>query len=289
MTAVRPRLEPVARAISEAHSCRFVRRVSGGAFKEVYLIEGTDPPRQALKIIAGPSAAPRTAREIDVLSQCDHPSIARLIDVGRHTLGSREYDYSIEEFLDGGTLSERLGQTTVLSVAEVQEIGTHLIDALQHISSRGSVHRDIKPENIMFRDDSNIPIIVDFGLVRNLSDISLTQSWLARGPGTPYYASPEQLNNQKRLINWRSDQFSLGVTLAFARFQAHPYQLTSEPALAAETVNRVAVRGPVSPEFQQSVQDDSLHALPRMVAAWPVQRFRDATELAEAWESQEGD
>jgi hypothetical protein len=57
------------------------------------------------------------------------------------------------------------------------------------------------------------PALVDFGLVRDLSETSLTASWLPRGPGTPLFASPEQLNNEKALIDWRSDQFSIGVIL----------------------------------------------------------------------------
>jgi len=87
------------------------------------------------------------------------------------------------------------------------------------------VHRDIKPANIMFKEGLETPVLVDFGIVRDLAATSLTQTWSPIGPGTPFFASPEQLNNEKHLIDWRSDQFSLGVTLYFARTARHPYQL----------------------------------------------------------------
>jgi len=75
----------------------------------------------------------------------------------------------------------------------------------------------------MFRSGSDNPVLVDFGLVRALDDSSITQSWLMMGPGTPYFASPEQLNNDKYLISWLSDQFSLALTTAFALTSRHPF------------------------------------------------------------------
>jgi serine/threonine protein kinase len=104
------------------------------------------------------------------------------------------------------------------------------------------VHRDIKPDNIMLREDGRTPVIVDFGLVRMLDEPSITGSWADRGPGTPFYASPEQLRNEKPLIDWRSDQFSLGVSLSRVTIGVHTYQqIPDEDPLVSER------RLPVSP------------------------------------------
>src|SRR5262249_941928 len=159
----------------------------------------------ALKLYKQGASSRRSQREIDAMRRCEHPNIARLLRVETFEYSAEEFIVTIEEFLPGGTLTD-LGQ---IDVPTCLEIGKQLIAAIKHISSLGLVHRDLKPDNIMFRSDRKTPVIVDFGVVRDLLDTSLTPSWAARGPGTPFFAAPEQLNNEKHQIDWRADQFSL--------------------------------------------------------------------------------
>ena len=143
------------------------------------------------------------------------------------------------------------------------------------------MHRDIKPDNILYRADGVTPVIVDFGLVRDLVRTSLTQTWLIRGPGTPLYAPPEQLRNEKALIDWRSDQFSLGVVVAFAAFGFHPYQDGGESF--ARTVERVADRGKQTARFADAAMQSGMPFLIQMTAPCPVERFRTPESLLRAW------
>jgi serine/threonine protein kinase len=143
------------------------------------------------------------------------------------------------------------------------------------------VHRDIKPENIMFRADGVTPVLVDFGLVRDLGEESLTQTWMLHGPGTPFYSAPEQLQNRKELIDWRTDQFSLGVVLGVCGFGRHPFADVGEPK--PRTVQRVIERGKATDMFVEWTKQHGLEALVRMTAAWPVQRFRTPERLRSAW------
>jgi serine/threonine protein kinase len=131
--------------------------------------------------------------------------------------------------------------------------------------------------------EANYIINSDRLLVRDLSAVSLTHSWLNQGPGTPYFAAPEQLNNQKRLIDWRTDQFALGVTLSFVRFGMHPYQHTGEPKFSPKTVERVASRGPRNVGTLQQFEGAGFPCLKKMTNCWPVERFRRPEELRKAW------
>jgi serine/threonine protein kinase len=157
-----------------------------------------------------------------------------------------------------------------------------MIDVLNHLHGLDLVHRDIKPDNILLRNNGFDPVLVDFGLVRDLTATSLTASWALRGPGTPYFASPEQLNNQKDLIDWRSDQFSLGVVASFCQFGLHPYQTPDEPVFASTTVDRVASRGDFGSSFLNSVQNNGCAFLQKMVSPWPVSRYRNPANLVSA-------
>jgi NIMA (never in mitosis gene a)-related kinase len=69
------------------------------------------------------------------------------------------------------------------------------------------LHRDLKPGNI-FLDASNDAKVGDFGLARVMNCDSVYASTQV---GTPYYMSPEQINEQK--YNEKSDIWSLGCII----------------------------------------------------------------------------
>lgn len=261
--------------------------VKGGAFKKVFQVRTNEDRHFALKLVKSAIAEARTEREIAALQKCNHPSIAVLHDVGSFVFNEQECQYMLEEFLDGGTLKEKL-EHRHFDFGQTINLGTHLIDALEHIASLDLVHRDIKPENIMFRGGNMVPVLVDFNLVRDLSAGSLTQSWHLRGPGTPYFAAPEQLNNEKHLIDCRTDQFSLGVVLCLAFAGRHPYQHESEPLFSSHTVEKVANRKKPDASVLEQLAQAGLTCIMKMIDPWPVGRYRNPVELKNAWEKQGG-
>jgi len=281
-------LDRVAASICEAQGLILRDHLGSGAFKTVFRVEDAKMHAYALKVIHGRSASPRTEREAEAIRRCSHPSIARLLRLDVHSYQDTEFDFTLEEYIDGGTLESRLANEGYLDDETAIELGESLIDALAHLAALGLVHRDIKPANIMYRAGTDRPVLVDFGLVRDLSASSLTPTHLGRGPGTPYFAAPEQLNNDKYLIDWRTDQFSLGVVLCLARFGLHPYQQVGEPAFSPMTVERVAERASRGSAFYENVRQSSLSCLDRMTDPWPISRFRNPDQLAEAWCSQKG-
>jgi serine/threonine protein kinase len=273
-------LEAVARAYCASTGFVFKERVGEGAFKETFQVTSRNGPA-ALKLYKQGARNERSDRELDALRRCSHPSIAVFYSVTEFLYQDTKYLVQTEEFCAGGTLQKR----APLAVQDCLNIGAHLADALCHIASLNLVHRDIKPENIMFRKKNDtVPVIVDFGLVRNLGDTSITPSWLDRGPGTPYFAAPEQLNNDKPLIDWRCDQFSLGVTLAYLTLGFHPYAQNDDPG---QTVSLVANRSGPTRQFTDGAIQSGLPALTRMVSPWPVQRFRTPQMLKKGWIEQE--
>ena len=275
--------EDVATAYCARHGETLVAAVGKGAFKETFHIRRADGSSAALKVYGPACSAERTTREIDAMSRCSHPNIATLTSVAPFDMNGTTHLITIEEYLEGGTLADKLS-SSLLQRDELLEIGERLIEALGHIAQLDLVHRDLKPDNIMFRADHATPVVVDFGLVRDLQQLSLTQTWLQQGPGTPLFAPAEQLLNEKQLVDWRADQFSLGVVLSFAMFGRHPYQEGGESLDLV--VQRVGNRGHQSAEFLDATAQSRIPVLVKMTKPWPVHRYRLPTDLLRDWREQ---
>jgi serine/threonine protein kinase len=276
-------MEKVGRAYAEQAGFEFRDKVGAGAFKETFLV-AKETELLALKVLGDNCSTIRTEREIDALQRCAHPNIATLQGVSEFIFEGKSYTCLIEDYLAGGTLADRL-QKSLLDRDTILELGSDLLLALAHLHGLGLVHRDIKPENIMFREaGSTAPVIVDFGLVRNLAASSVTQSWFAQGPGTPLFAAPEQLNNRKEMIDWRTDQFAAGVTLGFCLLGFHSHSLPTD--VNYECVDRVANWQRPSGRFVKAVDQETLSLLARMVQPYPVQRVRTPDRLLEMWVAQ---
>lgn len=254
------------------------RPLGKGAFKEAFLIQ-RNTGRFALKIAAlSPSLRDRFDRESKALQQCDHRAIAKLFENFVHEDGGNAFWVSVEEYLGAGTLEQRLARSP-MSASEVRALGLVLLEALDHLKARQFVHRDIKPANILFRDEST-PVLTDFGIVRILGAPSLTADFLMQGPGTPLFAAPEQLHNDKALIDWRTDQFGLALVLALAALGEHPFQPPG--ASPREAIIAVAARVPLSADVAARLDELKLGVLRKALEPWPIGRYADPAEMIEA-------
>jgi serine/threonine protein kinase len=275
-------LEDAARKICRKHRMKFVGTVGEGAFKQTFHVVDSSNTPLALKIYKAENASPRDHREINAMRKCSHKNIAKLLSVETFKDGNQKIVAITEEFLSGGTLTSK-GQ---LDVKKCLSVGSQLVDALGHIARLNLVHRDIKPDNIIFRSDGLTPVLSDFGVVRDLTDSSITPTWAARGPGTPFFSAPEQLINQKNLIDWRTDQFALGISLAVAVFAEHPFR--NLDTTDEDLLQRVSSKLKPAAWFAEQTVASGLSALLKMVAPWPIDRYRKPENLRTAWAAQKG-
>lgn len=246
--------------------------IGAGAFKEAYYTELTSGVPATLKVF-NPAKCDscRAEREFSAMQQCDSPHIGKLYGYGIHrTEDGTSYLYVLEEYLSGGTLSDKL-KGAPIDILTICNYGIDLIKAIGHLKDNSLVHRDIKPDNILFRDTEDSPVLVDFGLVRVLNERSLTHSFLPQGPGTPFFASPEQLNNDKHLIDWRSDQFSLGVLLAICLTGSHPY--CHEMMNDIQVVECVMSRTTCSETVKSKLFEMGFGFVLKMISPWPIERY----------------
>ncbi|HEY3788964.1 MAG TPA: serine/threonine-protein kinase, partial [Urbifossiella sp.] len=123
--------------------------------------------------------------------------------------------------IDGWTRLEGLSY-----VEAVLWLGGQIADGLAHAHDRGIVHRDLKPANVLLTDDGR-PMLLDF----NLAEDTKLRGGVERASigGTLPYMSPEHMEafggTGPRIIDGRSDVFSLGVILFELLTGRHPYPI----------------------------------------------------------------
>lgn len=274
-------LEKIAIEICNHIHLNYIKGVGKGAFKQTFHVNDGYGISFALKVYRHDAGIDRIIREIRAMEKCSHSSIAKIISVDTISIQQNTYLYVIEEFLAGGTLQDKLNAGTQFSRSTILTFGNQLLEAIAHIASLNLVHRDIKPANILFRNSGFEPVITDFGIVRDLNAESLTASWALRAPGTPYYAAPEQMNNEKHLTDWRTDQFSCGILLSVIALNMHPYDYGGEITLEA-----IAERWDTTKTFQEAIRKNNYPVLSKMVEGWPVKRYRTVAKLIQDWNRQ---
>jgi serine/threonine-protein kinase len=174
-------------------------KLGQGGRGAVYLAERpATGDRVALKAIVPESAASdqamrRFLREINVLSQLDHPRIVRFLEMDM----IQGQFYFAMEFVPTLSIVERLAKA-----AEADRIKVYcglicqLLEALAHAHTRFFVHRDVKPGNLLIRQEGNdVGLkLADFGLAKNFQTAGFSGiTGQGTAIGTWAFMAPEQL------------------------------------------------------------------------------------------------
>ena len=227
----------------------------------------------AIKFIHGadPDLTMRLRREAKVLAGLDHPNICRVYEVD-HVQGK---PYLALQFIDG----ERLDQAAArMSLEERIAVLRDVAVAVDDVHHHDIVHRDLKPANVMVersKDGRWIPIVMDFGLAREATDVALTQS--GRPLGTPAYMPPEQARGDVQAIDRRSDVYSLGATLYELLTGSVPFPDSTPMAV----LMRVLEEEPPSPrKLAPGLPLDLEIIVMKCLAKEPAQRYPSARALA---------
>ncbi|NOU01093.1 MAG: serine/threonine protein kinase [Gallionella sp.] len=172
----------------------------------------------------------RFYQEAKAAGRLSHPNIVTIYDVGRND----EVAYIAMEFLEGRELRDIMNDEGLLPVHQILDIVAQVASGLAYAHENGIVHRDVKPSNIMVVRDGHVKI-TDFGIARMASSSVRTQTGMVLG--SPKYMSPEQVMG--KLIDQRSDIFSLGVMLYEMLTGQAPFTGDNVNAIMYQTLNTI--------------------------------------------------
>ena len=260
---------------------RVLAPIGAGGMGEVYRARDTKLDRDvALKIlppeVASAESLRRFEQEARAASALNHPNIVAIYDVGR----VESIAYIAMELVEGQTL-RGLMAANPMQVKEALRIASKIADVLASAHERGVTHRDLKPENIMISRDGYVKLL-DFGLAKVRLTIAsgdrtqpLTHTTAGHVFGTAAYMSPEQAAG--RPVDFRSDQFSLGIILYEMVVGKRPFDRDS----SAETLT--AIIRDESPQLSNGTlpnMRDLQQILNRCLAKSAHDRYASTRDLA---------
>ena len=254
-----------------------------GAFATVWKAKSSKTGRiVALKVLpanlCSEKVSRRFAREIRLLSELDHPNVAKIYD---SQIGDELAYYAMDLFTQG-TLDEFVRKRSLGGI-EIIKMFCSVLCGLEHLHSNGIIHRDMKPSNIMI-DDNDQPRIVDFGLGKSMfnavkvdPEITLDQAVM----GTPLFMSPEQARGDRKAVDQRTDIYAAAVILYVLLLKRHPKNVDSadhedlEELLSSLYLSEVVEPRKINPRFNQRLQRIRMKGL----AKDPSQRYQSARDF----------
>jgi serine/threonine-protein kinase len=123
--------------------------------------------------------------------------------------------YLVQEWIEGDTLTQIVEREGRLNDGQVKAILLSLLPVLDYVHSCHIVHRDLKPDNVIVRRRDGLPVLIDFGAVKEAiktvvhSQANATPSIVI---GTPGFMAAEQAAGRPR---YASDLYSLGLIAVF--------------------------------------------------------------------------
>lgn len=152
----------------------------------------------------------------------------------------------LEDF--GGESLENFLATQKLEIQAILQIAIQLSETLGQLHLNNIIHKDIKPQNIIINPETELVKITDFSIASLLSKENQIVSNPNLLEGTLVYISPEQTGRMNRSIDYRTDFYSLGVTL----YEMLTGQLPFHSHDAMELVHSHIARQPIPPRQRDS-------------------------------------
>jgi serine/threonine-protein kinase len=267
---------------------RLERTIGVGSMGVVHLAHDLRTGRTvAVKQVApelahDPDAAYRFEREAAALAAVRHEHVVRVLGFGEH----EERSFFVMEYIRGRALDGVIGEAATaghwIEVPRGLSIVRDIAEGLAAVHAAGFVHRDVKPSNVLLEDETERPVLLDFGLARTPARASAKSI----GAGTPWYMAPEQVDAEEALaleISPRTDVYALGCTAFELLTATPPFSSCDLDLLAKQHLHETA---PLASSQRPELRPLDA-ALACALAKDPTERFSSplafADALTEAW------
>jgi PAS domain S-box-containing protein len=220
-----------------------------------------------------PAAIARYQQEYEIIRSLNLTGIATAYSLEKY---QRTVAIVLEDF--GGESLKMLMKERPFTLSESLSIAIQITNILGEIHAADVIHKDINPANIVFNSSTNQLKIIDFGIATVLTSQKLTgQKPILKNPkvleGTLAYISPEQTGRMNRLLDYRTDFYSLGVTL----YEMLARQLPFKTGDAIELVHCHIAKHPIPvSEVDPAIPTVVSKIIDKLLAKNPENRYQCA-------------
>ncbi|MDM9381834.1 protein kinase [Chlorogloeopsis sp. ULAP01] len=275
---------------------KIVKVLGEGGFGKTFLAEDTHLPSGRCCVIKQLKPVTNNPQIYQMVQDRFRREAAILEDLGNSNnripnlyayFSEQDNFYLVQEYIEGKTLTEKVQTEGVMNESAVREILKSLLYVLNFVHSRHIIHRDIKPDNIILRSSDNIPVLIDFGAVRESMGTVLNSQGNPTSSiviGTPGFMPPEQAAGRPV---YSSDLYSLALTMIYLLTGKMPHELETDPRTANIIWHQYAIN--VSPSLRM-ILDRAIAYNPGVsIAPSPEARYATAREMIDALQSPAAD
>jgi len=117
----------------------------------------------------------------------------------------------LEDF--GGQSLKSMKLAGAVSLELFLKLAIQLSELVGQVHQSQIMHKDMNPSNVVYNPATQIMKLIDFGISSRLSREYMTFRNANNLEGTLAYISPEQTGRMNRVVDYRTDLYSLGVML----------------------------------------------------------------------------
>jgi len=155
-------------------------------------------------------------------------------------------------------------------------LAIQMTKALEQVHVHHVIHKDINPSNFVWNADTDELKIIDFGISTELP----RETTLVKKPevleGSLAYISPEQTGRTNKSIDYRTDLYSLGVTI----YQLLTSQLPFDSDDPMETLHGHIAKSPRAPKFLNKTIPSTLSDIVmKLLSKSAEDRYQSASKL----------
>ena len=261
---------------------RILETIARGGFGETYLVEDLHLPSGRKCVLKKLKPVVEKAQISGWIKERFQIEAATLEELGSANqqipelyayFSEAEQFYLVQEWIQGETLAQQWQRKGNFSEQELVAVLERTLPILDFIHSRKIIHRDVKPDNLIIRSRDNLPVLIDFGAVKETMSTIMAEpqgiSKMSAVIGTPGYMPSEQAAGRPV---YSSDLYSLGLTAIFLITGKSPQDLEIDPNSGEFIWQNSSVR--IRPELQK--------LLSRATRFHPRDRFSQAQEMLAA-------
>ncbi len=146
------------------------------------------------------------ANELKITQKFDHPGIRKALETGR--VDGKPVLYL--DYIDGVSLRDYIAAAKP-ALIELVSIGATIAEILAIVHGANVIHKNLNSDHVMIGPDRR-PVLIDFTIAMHCT-LSHATDRPDRLEGNLAYISPEQTGRINRVVDYRTDLYSLGVVL----------------------------------------------------------------------------